>query len=52
MKSNYIFKGKNVSIRQHWTGEYEIINSDTQEIIELVANQEIALKEYDRLNKE
>lgn len=50
MKSNYTFRGVNVSIREHWTGEWEVIDSKTGELMYLVSCQERALEEYDKLN--
>lgn len=47
--SNYTFRGKNVSIRSHWTGEYELIDNATNNIIS-VGDLESVLKEYDKLN--
>ncbi|MBQ2264724.1 MAG: hypothetical protein II341_04895 [Oscillospiraceae bacterium] len=49
-KSNYTFKGTNVSIREHWTGEWEVFDSKTGEILYLVKNQQRALEVYDELN--
>ena len=49
-KSNYIFRGKRVSVQEHFTGEFEIIDSNSGQILFLVANLERALEEYDRLN--
>ena len=49
-KSNYTFKGTNVSIHEHWTGEWEILDSDTGKILYLVKNQQRALEVYDKLN--
>ena len=50
-KSNYTFKGVNVSIREHWTGEWEIVDSTTGEILFIVSSKENALEKYDELNK-
>ena len=50
-KSNYIFRGEKVSIQEHWTGEWEVLESETGKILFLVATKEKALEEYDRLNK-
>lgn len=49
-KSNYTFKGVNVSVREHWTGEWEILDSDTGEIKYLVKDKQRALEVYDELN--
>jgi hypothetical protein len=50
-KSNYIFRGDKVSIAQHWTGEWKVIDSFTGKVIYLVADKDRALEEYDRINK-
>lgn len=50
-KSNYIFRGPKVSLQEHWTGEWEVLESETGKILFLVATKEKALEEYDRLNK-
>lgn len=49
-KSNYIFRGPKVSLQEHWTGEWEVLESETGKILFLVATKEKALAEYDRLN--
>lgn len=49
-KSNYIFRGTKYSIKEHYTGEWEIIDNTTGQILFLVDNQDKALEEYDRLN--
>lgn len=51
-KSNYMFRGVNVSIREHWTGEWEILDSDTGEIKYLVKDKQRALEVYDELNSD
>ena len=50
MKSNHTFKGAKVSIREHWTGEWEILDSSTGKILFLVSSREKALEKYDELN--
>lgn len=49
-KSNYIFRGNKVSICEHWTGEWEVLESHSGKILFLVATKEKALELYDRLN--
>lgn len=49
-KSNYIFRGQKVSICEHWTGEWEVLETDSGKILYLVESKEKALEEYDRLN--
>lgn len=49
-KSNDTFRGVNVSIREHWTGEWEILDSDTGEIKCLVSDKKRALELYDKFN--
>lgn len=52
MKSNYTFTGSKVSIREHWTGEWEILDSATGKILFIVSTKERALEEYDKMNKD
>ena len=44
------FKGPVVSIREHWTGEWEVLSTKRGELLYLVPTRERALEEYDRAN--
>ena len=50
-KSNYIFRGQKVSMKQNWTGEYQLINNETGVII-CMGSLEAVQKEYDKMNED
>ena len=44
------FKGPKVSIKEHFTGEWEVLDTQSGKLLYLVSSRERALEEYDKAN--